>query len=350
MPDSKCLRDFSLTELISLCQKYGSSEVRAKNLYSALNNGLHRSLKEITTVSNRLINPLIGDQFYMSPLFLSQASVSSKNKGTVKFLFTTFDGLPVESVLMPAPGNRTTLCLSSQCGCQMGCKFCNTGQMGLQRNLTAGEILDQFHHSSSYCKTNEFPLVTNIVFMGMGEPFDNYDNLMTAFETLYHPLGAKLAKNRITISTAGHLDGLKRFGEKNIRTNIAISLNATENKTRSMLMPINKKWPIEQLIDTVRNFPLRPGRVIVIEYVLINEINDRIEDAHRLAKLLSKLSVKVNLIAYNESDGLPYKSPAPESLLKFAQILKNSNIGVLVRKSMGADIEGACGQLGSKSL
>jgi 23S rRNA (adenine2503-C2)-methyltransferase len=347
---SHCLRDYSLEELQDLCLSFDSSPVRAKNLYTAINKEKNPPLLELEMVSRRLKEPLHKAGYYISPLYLSQSSVSSINKGTVKFLFITNDGLPVESVLMPAPNDRMTLCLSSQCGCAMGCKFCNTSKMGLIRNLSAGEILDQYHQANNYgIRYGSIP-ITNIVFMGMGEPFDNFDNVMTAFYTLTHPLGIKLARNRITISTSGHVEGLKKFAKRNIRTNIAVSLNATNNKTRDQLMPINRKWPLEDLLQTIREYPLRPGRVIVIEYVLIAGVNDFSDDATRLSALLKGISCKVNLIGYNESNQLPYKSPSRESILNFAQVLKNAGVGVLIRQSLGTDVDGACGQLGIKLI
>lgn len=345
---SYCLRDYSLEELVMLCQSFDSSPGRAKKLYSAINIRNSASLQNIDKVSKRLREPLLSSGYYISPLYLTQSSISSENKGTIKFLFITNDGLPVESVLMPAPNDRMTLCLSSQCGCAMGCKFCNTAQMGFIRNLSAGEILDQYHLANNYGAKYGGRAITNIVFMGMGEPFDNYDNVMTAFDTLTHPLGIKLARNRVTISTSGHVKGLSKFAERNIRTNIAISLNATTNKLRDELMPINKKWPLEELLKTIREYPLRPGRVVVFEYVLISGVNDSLEDAKRLISLVDGISCKVNLISYNESDELPYKSPSKAALNNFAITLKNSGVGVLIRQSLGTDIDGACGQLGIK--
>ena len=215
--ESFCLRDYSLEELTLLAASFGHSSGRARNLYSAINTENPNSLNNLKKVSSRLTTPLRDAGYYISPLLLNQVSVSVKDEGTVKFLFTTREGLPIEAVLMPAPDNRSTLCLSSQCGCAMGCTFCNTAKMGLIRNLSAGEILDQYHQCADFSKRHRISAITNIVFMGMGEPFDNFDNVMKAFETLNHPLSTKISRNRITISTSGHVEGLKKLAKMNLR-------------------------------------------------------------------------------------------------------------------------------------
>ena len=341
-----CLRDLSLDELTTVVHDLGSSTGRAKNLFRALHRYETKRADLLTGVARDLRTAIGGSGFVLSPLTLHQVSVSREDRGTKKYLFLTHDGLPVEAVLMPALDDRTTLCVSSQVGCRMGCAFCCTARMGFVRQLTTGEIVSQFTMVAHLQRTLGTSPLTNVVFMGMGEPFDNYDNVMKAFDILNHPLGPGISRDRITISTCGVVDGIDKLASRNIRTNLAVSLNAPDDTLRTKLMPINRKWPLVELVAALRRFPLRPGRVFYIEYVLFAGVNDTAEHAHELMRLLDGVPCKINVIRYNPVEGLPFGAPSRDAVSDFASLLENFSRGALVRRSRGGDITAACGQLG----
>ncbi len=345
---TRCLRDMSLQELETLVGQFDSGPNRAKRLFSALAHCDIERTRHLRKVAKSLRFALDEAGYYVSPLSLQQVCISRQDPGTVKFLFFTRDGLPVESVLMPAMGGRSTLCVSSQVGCKMACSFCCTAQMGFLRHLSRGEIVTQFTKAFTFTKACALPPITNIVFMGMGEPFDNFEAVMGAFDTFNHPLGYGISRDRITISTVGHVDGLDSLAKRSIRTNIALSLNAPSDDLRNEIMPINQRWPLADVIGALRRYPLRPGRVFVIEYVLIAGVNDSREHARALEEILADLPCKINVIKYNPSPSLSYEAPTDEEVSAFASLLENVGKGVLVRRSRGADIAAACGQLGSK--
>ena len=223
----------------------------------------------------------------------------------------------------------------------MGCTFCMTATMGLVRNLSAGEIVDQVHRVNADLKDKP---ITNLVFMGMGEPLHNYANVMRALDLLQHEEGLNISHRRITVSTSGLVPTIARFGEET-QVKLAVSLNATTDEQRAKLMPVDKKWNIAALMDAVRKFPTRQGRRVTFEYVLLKDVNDTDEDAARLAKLLHGLPVKVNLIPYNENPGLGFGDPGQERLAAFRKVLQSRGITSMVRKNRGRDISAACGQL-----
>src|SRR5947209_4379004 len=235
---------------------------------------------------------------------------------------------------------RRTLCLSTQVGCAMGCGFCMTATMGLLRNLTAGEIADQVYRVNADLRAlgvpGERPL-TNLVYMGMGEPLHNYAQVMRSLELLLHEEGANFSHRHITVSTSGLVPNIVRFGEET-QVKLAVSLNATTDEQRARLMPVDRKWNIAALIDAVRKFPSRQGRRVTFEYVLLKGVNDADDDAARLAKLLHGLPVKVNLIPYNENPGLDFGDPGQERLQAFRKILQSKGITAMVRKNRGRDI------------
>jgi 23S rRNA (adenine2503-C2)-methyltransferase len=242
---------------------------------------------------------------------------------------------------------RRTLCVSTQIGCAMGCGFCMTATMGLVRNLTAGEICDQVYRVNDDLRRlgvpGERPL-TNLVYMGMGEPLHNYDNVMQSLELLLSEDGANFSHRHITVSTSGLVPNIVRFGE-DTQVKLAVSLNATTDEQRAQLMPVDKKWDIAALMDAVRKFPSRQGRRVTFEYVLLRGVNDSDEDAARLAALLRDLPVKVNLIPYNENPGLGFGDPGAERVAAFRKALDARGITAMVRKNRGRDIAAACGQL-----
>jgi 23S rRNA (adenine2503-C2)-methyltransferase len=238
--------------------------------------------------------------------------------------------------------NRHTVCLSSQAGCVLDCHFCATGELGLKRNLSTGEIVDQL----IYVRENTDQPITNVVFMGMGEPFHNYDNVLNASDIFHSPKGFNLASTRITISTAGLLPQINKFIKEKRRYKLAISLNASNDKVRTEIMPINKKWSINDLIKSGKEYSNQKKRLIMFEYVLLKGINDSEEDALELARLLQGIPCKINLIPYNEIEG-KYQRPDETTITKFSEILHNyrDEYRVLVRWSKGQDIAAGCGQL-----
>lgn len=260
--------------------------------------------------------------------------------GTIKYLFELEDGKRIESVLIPDK-KRNTLCVSSQVGCALGCTFCLTGVLGKIRNLTPAEIVDQYLHIR---KENS---INNIVFMGMGEPLDNLENLVTSIELLTGSDFIGISQRRITVSTSGLVPRIRELA-KRLAVNLSVSLNAPNNNLRNKLMPINKKYSIRDLKGSVKKFPFPKRKLLTFEYVLLNGVNDSDELAFELVDLLRDLNCKVNLIPFNEADPLPYKSPSSERVSSFQKILVLSGINARVRKNRGRDILGACGQLAAR--
>ncbi|MFZ0131023.1 MAG: 23S rRNA (adenine(2503)-C(2))-methyltransferase RlmN, partial [Desulfobacterales bacterium] len=273
---------------------------------------------------------------------LATLRVEASRDGSRKYLFELDDKKRIESVLMPEPGHDT-LCISSQVGCALGCRFCLTGKGGLVRNLSAGEIIAQVRDIQR--DLSEPKRLTNIVLMGMGEPLANYANVTAALNTLTdNGLGFRFAGRRLTLSTAGLVPQLIRFGSET-SANIAVSLNATDDRTRDFLMPVNQTYPIEKLLAACRQYPLKPHRRITFEYILIKGVNDSEAEARRLAALLSRIKAKINLIPFNPHPGSEFERP-PESVIdRFQQVLLDKHYTVMVRRSKGEDISAACGQL-----
>ena len=268
--------------------------------------------------------------------------IETSRDGSRKYLFRLKDGNHIETVLIPEKGHDT-LCISSQVGCAQGCRFCMTARSGFTRNLTADEIVSQVHDVRN--DMDDPKRLTNIVVMGMGEPLANYTNLVQAMKTIMDgKFGLGFSKRRVTVSTAGIVPRLADLG-RDITLNLAISLNATNNKTRDRLMPVNRRYPLEMLLEACRRYPLEPRQRITFEYILIQGVNDSPEDARRLAILLRNIRSKVNLIPFNEHPGSDFKCPAESAISRFQQILLDSNYTVMIRRSKGQDISAACGQL-----
>jgi 23S rRNA (adenine2503-C2)-methyltransferase len=262
----------------------------------------------------------------------------------VKFLLTLADGEAVECVLIPEKDHYTA-CLSTQVGCAMGCGFCATGHMGFRRNMTSGEMLGQVFVARRHLLDKGEPLLLrNLVFMGMGEPLLNYDHLVQALEALHHPQGLDFSSRRITVSTAGlerHLLDLGRSG----LCSLAVSLHAPTQALRERLMPGAAKLELSRLMELLREYPIKPRERLTFEYLLLDGVNDSLEDARELVRLLSRVKAKVNLIVYNAAPGLPYRPPSPERVFAFQEALKAKGLTATLRKSKGADIAAACGQL-----
>jgi 23S rRNA (adenine2503-C2)-methyltransferase len=267
--------------------------------------------------------------------------------GTIKYRFRTHDGRSIESVYMPS-AERKTLCVSTQAGCAMGCTFCMTATLGLLRNLTPGEIVGQVHAVNREVRANEgvpeLRPLTNLVFMGMGEPLHNFESLKASLEILKAKEGPNFSHRHITVSTVGLVPMIERFGQET-DVKLAISLNATTDEQRSKIMPINKKWSIGDLLEACRKFPLRQGRRITFEYVLMRGVNDSDADAYRLAELLRDIPAKVNLIPYNQNPGLGFETTPEGRADAFRAILAQAHVSAFIRQNRGRDIAAACGQL-----
>jgi len=261
--------------------------------------------------------------------------------GTRKFLFRLDDGKSIETVLIPMEGGRNTLCISTQVGCAMQCSFCLTGSYGLERNLTAAEIVNQV------CAVREAHAVDNIVLMGMGEPLHNLDNVVDALQILYASTGFDYGPRKVTLSTSGLVPEMCELGRR-IKVNLAVSLNATTDDVRNELMPVNRRYPIKALMEACRTFPLAPRQRITFEYILIQGVNDSQADARRLVKLLHGIKAKVNLIPFNEHADSEYRKPTDAAMRAFQTYLLDRQIVAVRRAGKGQDISAACGQLKGK--
>ncbi len=276
---------------------------------------------------------------------LEKERTETSQDGSKKFLYKLIDGKYVESVLIPEK-NHYTLCISSQVGCAQGCKFCLTGRGGWVRNLTKGEIIAQVRDVANDLDNSK--RLTNIVMMGMGEPLANYSNVVGAVATITDSdAGLGFSSRRLTVSTSGLIPKLSQLGRETT-VNLAISLNATDNKTRDMLMPINRRYPLERLLDACAGYPLMPRRKITFEYIIIKGVNDSEEDAKRLARLLKPIPAKINLIPFNTFEGSDFERPEEHVILTFREILNKNNYTAVIRHSKGQDISAACGQLSTK--
>ncbi len=354
-PESPDLRSLDLERLASeMTEGLGERAFRAKQIYRWLHKRCAASFEEMTDLS-RDLRMSLRERYRLDTLEIDRIERSSD--GTSKLGLRTRDGLIVESVHIPewrsrtpqidtAP-DRSTLCISSQVGCNMGCRFCLTSRMGLVRNLTVGEILDQVYRACRWLQTegNGSPRpITNLVFMGMGEPLNNYANVRAAIDVLLSSDGLDFSHRHMTVSTSGVVPALERLGRET-DVKVAVSLTGTTDEVRSSLMPVNERWPLKVLLEACRRMPLRRGRRITFEYVLIRGITDSLEDVDRLAHLLRSIPSKVNLISYNECSGLPFKSPSGEQVERFRSRLAERGFTAVVRRSRGSDIAAACGQL-----
>jgi 23S rRNA (adenine2503-C2)-methyltransferase len=345
--DRPDLRSLTPAELGALLASLGEKPYRTRQIHRWLHQKAAASLDEMTDVPKALREALAA-RCTLTTLATDLEQRSSD--GTIKWRWRTHDGKLVESVYLPEE-DRKTLCVSSQVGCAVGCTFCLTGTMGLARNLTPGEIVDQVHRANRRLielgeGAGPRPL-TNLVFMGMGEPLANYRHLKTALDLLLSEDGPNFSHRHVTVSTSGLVPVMRRFGEET-QVKLAVSLNATTDAQRDLIMPINKRFPLAALLEACRAFPMKQGRRITFEYVLLGGVNDAPEDAERLAKLVRGLRAKVNLIPYNENPGLGFAAPTRERIQRFEDILVARDVTVVVRKNRGRDIAAACGQLAAE--
>jgi 23S rRNA (adenine2503-C2)-methyltransferase len=326
-------------ELENTLQERGIQRFHARQLYRWV---YRRGVTDFDLMTD-LARPLrarLSEEFVVStPQIVSdETSVD----GTRKFVLELADGRRIESVFIPDTPSMT-FCISTQVGCAMSCGFCLTGKMGLVRNLTAGEIAGQVRVLARETRLLDAPF--NIVLMGMGEPLHNYDSTMKALRILHSEHGLAVSPRRVTLSTVGIVPGLEKLASEPLMPNLAISLHATTDEARTRLVPPNRKYPLAEILDVCRRFPLKKRNRITFEYVLLDGVNDSPDDARRLVRLLAGIKAKVNLIPLNPAPGIPYQRPSDARVDRFAQILADRHITVSVRKSRGQDIRAACGQL-----
>lgn len=333
----KSLVGLNLTELEQLMVELGESRFRADQLLDWIYKKRVSSFDDMTNISKAFRNKL-KENFSIGTVSLEKL-ISSQDNFTHKFLFRLTDGLCIESVFM-IENKRRTVCLSSQVGCALNCDFCATGKMGFKRNLEVAEIVDQLLFISRYFHEE----VTNVVVMGMGEPFLNYENVLNACDIISNDRCFAIGKRKITISTSGIIPAIKRFADEDRKYKLAISLNSADNDIRSRLMPVNNKYPVRELMNAVRYYFNKTKRRVTFEYVLIRGLNDRRMDAEALQKLIHDLPCKINIIPYNETDE-NYRQSAENVIDDFIQPFLNMNAVISVRRSKGVDINAACGQL-----
>jgi 23S rRNA (adenine2503-C2)-methyltransferase len=343
------LRGLRAAELGAWVAAAGAPAYRAEQLFRWLHGQAVDSLDQMANVPGALREAL-GAAHPLRPLTLDV--VQTARDGTRKLRWKTHDDRAIESVLIPdedAERNRLTLCVSSQVGCAIDCRFCATATLGFGRHLGADEIVEQIYRAAALAGRRP----TNLVFMGMGEPLHNFDNLTRALELLEHPWGAGFSPRRITVSTAGLVSGVEklaalyRTGETSA-PNLAISLNATTDEVRDRIMPINKRWPIAALLETARRWPLSHGRRVTFEYVMLAGVNDSDADADRLPGLLRGIPAKLNLIPWNGFDGPEFARPSAERIRTFQERLRAAGVAVYIRSPRGDDIDAACGQLAAR--
>jgi 23S rRNA (adenine2503-C2)-methyltransferase len=398
------LRDLTREETSDLVARLGVERYRADQIFRWVHGRAVASVEEMTDL-NKALRAKLAEEAEVRRLTVAREQVS--RDGTRKLALETHDKRVIETVLIPdgdasAPdddleddasvrisdgdeyrgGRKTgprgvikdvpehlqdalfpqrpklTQCVSSQVGCALDCTFCATATLGFGRNLTAGEIVDQVYRAEQLLaalpaddptRRSGADHITNLVFMGMGEPLHNYANLIRALRILTDPLGQGFSRRRITVSTAGLVPAIEKLAQEDLRVNLAISLNASNDEVRDEIMPINRKYPIARLLEAVRTFPLERRRRVTFEYVLLADVNDSLEDARRLGQLLKGIPAKVNLIPWNPHPLAPYRRPADARVRTFQEELRRRGLAVYVRRSRGDDIDAACGQLAAKS-
>jgi len=335
-----CLTSLSLAELEEQLKNIGEPAFRARQIFRWIYRARKTDFSEFSDLPKSLRQRL-NETFVINPLKLTQ-EISSKD-GTTKYLFELPDGYFIETVLIPA-ADRRTVCLSTQVGCKYHCSFCASGLNGFKRNLTAGEIVSQVLSVRMFTGQE----VSNLVFMGMGEPLDNLDNVLKAIRILNDERGLSLGARRMTVSTAGVIPGIKKLKDFELQINLSISVHNPIEEKRSQLMPINKKYPLSEVVAAAEDYLKAGGRQLTLEYILIKGFNDGLYEAEGLAAIARKLKAKVNLIAYSPVPQLSYERPSRAELLRFERWLTERKVKTTIRQSKGVEIAAACGQLAGK--
>lgn len=340
--DKRYIKGLGIEDIQSEIELLGFPAFHGKQIYQWMYRHGVMNFSDMSNLPKNLLN-ILTNKMELSTLSIHDVQISKK-EDTKKIIFKTYDEKYIESVSM-IDDNRHTICISSQIGCNVDCSFCATGLMGFKRNLSTGEIIDQ---AILIREMHDMP-ITNVVFMGMGEPMLNYKSVMDTCAILHNPIGFDLGNSRITISTSGILPKIKKYIEEEVPYKLAISLNAVSDEVRDELIPINKKWNIENLLNTLNDYPSNNRKMLMLEYVLIADINDSKEDALRLSEIANFLKCKLNIIPFNEI-GIQYKRPSEQKLDEFLKVLHKhrEHYNILVRWSKGIDIDAACGQLATK--
>lgn len=340
MSEKKLLTSWTRAELETYLRRSGQPSYRAGQIFRWVYQAGKSQPGEFTDLPLELRQRLEAD-FIINPLQLKE-KVSSKD-GTAKYLFELLDGNFIETVMIPA-GKRQTFCLSTQVGCKFHCAFCASGLHGFKRNLEAGEIVSQVLN----LKYNYGHQPTNLVLMGMGEPLDNLDNVLKAIRILNDQNGLAMGARRITVSTVGLIPCLKKLVNFELQINLSLSIHSAIDDKRTQLMPVNKKYPLEELIKAAEDYLQAGGRQLTLEYIVIGGFNDSLYDAEALAAISRRLKAKVNLIAYSPVAGFKWQPPAEEEVERFKKWLEERKVRVTIRQSKGIDIAAACGQLAGK--
>lgn len=340
------IRKLTLDQIVEMLVELGEPKFRAKQIYSWLWQKGATSIDQMTNLSKDL-RAKLSDHYTIKAI--EEDVVQRSSDGTIKTRYRLHDGHLIEAVLIPVPSeNRFTVCVSSQVGCSLSCKFCATGRMKRERNLDPGEIYDQvFMVNQQALQYFDHPL-TNIVYMGMGEPLLAYKNVLQSIEHISSEGGLHMSPRRITVSTAGIAKMIRKLANDKVRFNLALSLHAADDAKRNEIMPINEQNNLETLEDAIAYFYQETGNKISYEYITFQNYNDSIDDAKKLAKLCRRYPVKVNIIEYNPIDGAPFLKSAEQNIDRFSDYLRKQGVMVTVRRSRGKDIDAACGQLANK--
>ncbi|MHC4640498.1 MAG: dual-specificity RNA methyltransferase RlmN [Planctomycetota bacterium] len=338
----KDLKNMTLSELEDIVENFGQKRYLAKYIFTFIHCKNAGQISNITPLSKGFRAHLAEQNYYIS--HLNTVRTFSDPDGTIKYLFELADGHRIETVLLP-DGKRKTLCVSTQAGCTMNCAFCATAKLGFQRNLTAAEITDQLNIIQK-----ERGKINNVVYMGMGEPLQNYSAVIKSVRILNHPQGKHIGLRHLTISTCGIVEGIRKLAEEDIHPRLAISLNAPTDTLRSKIMPINKKHPISALMEAVKYYQRKTQQRVTFEYVLIKAFNDSALHAQMLSRLAHKVKCNINLIEYNPYPLGSFEASSKETIKRFVRILEDAAIETTIRYKKGRKIKAACGQLGADML
>lgn len=338
----KDLKNKSISELADLALSNGQKRFVADYIFSFIHQKDVQSIEEISSLSKAFRRQLADNGFFISHLARSQQHADPD--GTIKMVFQLSEKSSIETVLLTDDG-RKTVCISTQAGCRMGCRFCATGQLQFERNLTAAEIVEQVYQVEKVCAK-----IDNVVYMGMGEPLDNFENVIRSVEILNHLHGRNIGIRHITISTCGLPEQIRQLGHLSIRPRLAFSLHAPTDAIRKNIMPIASRYSLHEILAAMRDYQSITSKRVTIEYCMISGVNDSAEQANLLARLLKPLKVNVNLIELNPYPGCPFLPSGPQRIRQFANILGRFNIETVIRFRRGQSIKAACGQLGATRL
>lgn len=338
------LKELTLDGMIRFVRTMGEPEFRGRQIFSWIYRPGITSFNQMSDIS-LVFRSRLKEVATISQLRLKKREQSQD--GSIKYAFVLDDGQHIESVLIPDQ-DRHTLCVSSQVGCAMGCHFCLTGTMGFKRNLTPAEMVNQIHFVMEELASEGKGRLNNLVFMGMGEPLANMEHLLTAIDILLDSRGLNFSDRKVTVSTCGLVSKMEELGRRTT-VNLAISLHAADDQTRNQLMPVNSTYPLAVLLEACRQYPVPKRRRIMIEYLMIEGVNDSVAAAKKLVKILHGIPCKINLLPFNECPALPYRCSSRKTIEAFQSVLLGADFTVMIRESRGADISAACGQLALQS-